>query len=414
MLAELISIGDELLIGQTINTNASWLGQELALMGIRVKWITTISDGEKDIIDAIDQAFKRVDLILVTGGLGPTKDDITKHTLVKYFNTRLVMNQDVLNKVESFFIKRGREILEVNRQQAALPENCDVLLNNHGTASGMWFEKNKKVLISMPGVPYEMKGIMNDFGFSKIKSFFNVKGLYHKTLLTTGIGESFLASELSDWEKRLEEDGLSLAYLPSPGMVKLRVSSYNGLVDKEKVENYLYEVCDRFSEYVYGWGEDTLALVISDLALKHHLKIGTVESCTGGGVANTIVSIPGSSAYFEGALVTYSYDIKSKLASVSTETLEKYGAVSKETVIEMAEGGKSVLGVDYCVSISGIAGPDGGTEDKPVGTVWMAIAYGDGVVTKKIKLGDNRERNIQMTIFAALNFLRLTILEKIA
>jgi nicotinamide-nucleotide amidase len=414
MLAELISIGDELLIGQTINTNASWLGQELALMGIRVKWITTISDGEKDIIDAIDQAFKRVDLILVTGGLGPTKDDITKHTLVKYFNTRLVMNQDVLNKVESFFIKRGREILEVNRQQAALPENCDVLLNNHGTASGMWFEKNKKVLISMPGVPYEMKGIMNDFGFSKIKSFFNVKGLYHKTLLTTGIGESFLASELSDWEKRLEEDGLSLAYLPSPGMVKLRVSSYNGVVDKEKVENYLYEVWDRFSEYVYGWGEDTLALVISDLALKHHLKIGTVESCTGGGVANAIVSIPGSSAYFEGALVTYSYDIKSKLASVSTETLEKYGAVSKETVIEMAEGGKSVLGVDYCVSISGIAGPDGGTEDKPVGTVWMAIAYGDGVVTKKIKLGDNRERNIQMTIFAALNFLRLTILEKIA
>ena len=414
MLAELISIGDELLIGQTINTNASWLGQELALMGIRVKWITTISDGEKDIIDAIDQAFKRVDLIVVTGGLGPTKDDITKHTLVKYFNTRLVMNQGVLNKVESFFIKRGREILEVNRQQAALPENCDVLLNNHGTASGMWFEKNKKVLISMPGVPYEMKGIMNDFGFSKIKSFFNVKGLYHKTLLTTGIGESFLASELSDWEKRLEEDGLSLAYLPSPGMVKLRVSSYNGVEDKEKVDNYLYEVCERFSEYVYGWGEDTLALVISDLALKHHLKIGTVESCTGGGIANAIVSIPGSSAYFEGALVTYSYDIKSKLASVSTETLEKFGAVSKETVIEMAEGGKSVLGVDYCVSISGIAGPDGGTEDKPVGTVWMAIAHRDGVITKKIKLGDNRERNIQMTIFAALNFLRLTILEKIA
>ena len=414
MLAELISIGDELLIGQTINTNASWLGQELALMGIRVKWITTISDGEKDIIDAIDQAFKRVDLIVVTGGLGPTKDDITKHTLVKYFNTRLVMNQVVLNKVESFFIKRGREILEVNRQQAALPENCDVLLNNHGTASGMWFEKNKKVLISMPGVPYEMKGIMNDFGFSKIKSFFNVKGLYHKTLLTTGIGESFLASELSDWEKRLEEDGLSLAYLPSPGMVKLRVSSYNGVEDKEKVDNYLCEVCERFSEYVYGWGEDTLALVISDLALKHHLKIGTVESCTGGGIANAIVSIPGSSAYFEGALVTYSYDIKSKLASVSAETLEKFGAVSKETVIEMAEGGKSDLGVDYCVSISGIAGPDGGTEDKPVGTVWMAIAHRDGVVTKKIKLGDNRERNIQMTIFAALNFLRLTILEKIA
>jgi nicotinamide-nucleotide amidase len=287
-------------------------------------------------------------------------------------------------------------------------------MNNHGTASGMWFEKNGKVLLSMPGVPYEMKGIMNDFGFEKIKSFFNVKGLYHKTLLTTGIGESFLAKELYDWENRLDADGLSLAYLPSPGMVKLRVSSYIGIADKDKVEGYLNEVKLRFPEYVYGWGDETLAKVISDLALKFGLKLGTVESCTGGGVANEIVSIPGSSVYFEGGIVTYSYDLKTKLAFVKPETLEKFGAVSEETVMEMALGGKNVLGVDYCVSISGIAGPDGGTEDKPVGTVWMAISYNGGVVTKKIKLGDNRERNIQMTIFAALNFLRLTILEKIA
>ena len=414
MIAELISIGDELLIGQTINTNAAWLGQGLSILGVRVRWVSTISDGEKDIVDAFDLAFQRADLIIVTGGLGPTKDDITKHTLVKYFDTRLVVNQDVLNKVESFFIKRGREILEVNRLQAALPESCEVLMNNHGTASGVWFEKNGKVLLSMPGVPYEMKGIMNDFGFEKIKSFFNVKGLYHKTLLTTGIGESFLAKELYDWENRLDADGLSLAYLPSPGMVKLRVSSYIGMADKDKVEGYLNEVKLRFPEYVYGWGDETLAKVISDLALKFGLKLGTVESCTGGGVANEIVSIPGSSVYFEGGIVTYSYDLKTKLAFVKPETLEKFGAVSEETVMEMALGGKNVLGVDYCVSISGIAGPDGGTEDKPVGTVWMAISYNGGVVTKKIKLGDNRERNIQMTIFAALNFLRLTILEKIA
>jgi nicotinamide-nucleotide amidase len=285
-------------------------------------------------------------------------------------------------------------------------------MNNHGTASGMWFEKNGKVLLSMPGVPYEMKGIMNDFGFEKIKSFFNVKGLYNKTLLTTGIGESFLAKELYDWENRLDADGLSLAYLPSPGMVKLRVSSYVGITDKDKVEAYLNEVKLRFPEYVYGWGEETLAKVVSDLALKFGLKLGTVESCTGGGVANEIVSIPGSSVYFEGGIVTYSYDLKTRLAFVKPETLEKFGAVSEETVMEMALGGKDVLGVDYCISISGIAGPDGGTEDKPVGTVWMAIAYNGGVVTKKIKLGDNRGRNIQMTIFAALNFLRLTILEK--
>ena len=414
MLAELISIGDELLIGQTINTNAAWLGQELSLMGIRVKWVSTISDGETDIVNAFDLAFQRADLIIVTGGLGPTKDDITKHTLVKYFNTSLVMNQSVLDKVESFFIKRGREILEVNRLQAALPENCEVLINNHGTASGMWFEKNNKFLMSMPGVPYEMKGIMNDYGFDKIKSFFNVQGLYHKTLLTTGIGESFLAKELAGWELELEKEGLSLAYLPSPGMVKLRVSSYVGISDKEKVERYLNQVKERFPSFVYGWEDDTLAKVVSDLALKYGVKIGTVESCTGGGVANEIVSIPGSSTYFEGSLVTYSYDLKTKLALVNPKTLGVYGAVSEETVIEMANGGKKVLGVDFCVSISGIAGPDGGTEDKPVGTVWMAIAHNGGVVTKKIKLGDNRERNIQMTIFAALNFLRLTILEKIA
>ncbi len=414
MLAELISIGDELLIGQTINTNAAWLGQELSLMGIRVKWVSTISDGETDIVNAFDLAFQRADLIIDTGGLGPTKDDITKQTLVKYFNTSLVMNQSVLDKVESFFIKRGREILEVNRLQAALPENCEVLINNHGTASGMWFEKNNKFLMSMPGVPYEMKGIMNDYGFDKIKSFFNVQGLYHKTLLTTGIGESFLAKELAGWELELEKEGLSLAYLPSPGMVKLRVSSYVGISDKEKVERYLNQVKERFPSFVYGWEDDTLAKVVSDLALKYGVKIGTVESCTGGGVANEIVSIPGSSTYFEGSLVTYSYDLKTKLALVNPKTLGVYGAVSEETVIEMANGGKKVLGVDFCVSISGIAGPDGGTEDKPVGTVWMAIAHNGGVVTKKIKLGDNRERNIQMTIFAALNFLRLTILEKIA
>jgi len=414
MVAELISIGDELLIGQTINTNAAWLGQELSLIGVRVKWVSTISDGESDIVEAFDLAFQRAHLIIVTGGLGPTKDDITKHTLVKYFNTKLVMNQVVLDKVESFFNKRGREILEVNRLQAALPESCEVLINNHGTASGMWFERNSKVLLSMPGVPYEMKGIMNDSGFEKIKSFFNVQGLYHKTLLTTGIGESFLAKELSDWEFDLEKEGLSLAYLPSPGMVKLRVSSYIGVSDKEKVERYLNQVKDRFPDHVYGWEEETLAKVVSDLAMKYKLKLGTVESCTGGGVANEIVSIPGSSTYFEGSLVTYSYDLKTKLANVNPKTLEVYGAVSEETVIEMAEGGRKVLDVDFCVSISGIAGPDGGTEDKPVGTVWMAIAHNKGVETKKIKLGDNRQRNIQMTIFAALNFLRLTILEKIA
>jgi nicotinamide-nucleotide amidase len=413
MYAELISIGDELLIGQTVNTNSTWLGQNLSSLGVRVKWVTTISDEQKEILDAFDISLKRADLVIVTGGLGPTKDDITKHALTTFFETELVLNQDVLSKVEAYFSQRGRSMLQVNRDQALLPASCEVLVNNHGTASGMWFEKNGKVLISLPGVPYEMKGIMNEFGFEKIKNKFQLNSLYQKTILTTGIGESFLAELIKDWEDRLRGEGLSLAYLPSPGLVKLRVSSFKGLDEKSKVDQYISELVDAYPEYVFGEEDETLAFAIAKLALAYKIKIGTVESCTGGGVANAIISIPGSSEFFEGSLVTYSYDLKTKLANVQNETLNEYGAVSEEAVIEMANGGRENLNVDYCISISGIAGPGGGTEDKPVGTVWMAISTKEQVFSKKIKLGDNRERNIQMTIFAALNFLRLTILGKI-
>ena len=412
MQAEIISIGDELLIGQTINTNASWIGSELALIGVRVKWVTTLSDGKDDILFAVDQAMKRSDLVIVTGGLGPTKDDITKHTLVEYFDTELVMNQEVLDRVEGYFIKRGREMLEVNRLQASLPKNCEVIPNYHGTASGMWFEKEGSVLVSLPGVPYEMKGLMRDFVLDKLVDFFKVKALYHKTVLTTGIGESFLAKELEEWENRIHADGLGLAYLPSPGLVKLRISSYRGREDEGLIDAYIKELELRMPQYVFGYENDTLADVVGKMLISLKKTVGTVESCTGGGVANTLVSIPGASVYFSGSLVTYSYDLKSKLAFVNPETLNTLGAVSEETVIEMAVGGKKQLEVDYCISISGVAGPDGGTDEKPVGTVWMAIAYEDKCEAKKIILGDNRERNIQMTIFAALNMLRLTLLEK--
>jgi nicotinamide-nucleotide amidase len=412
MQAEIISIGDELLIGQTINTNASWIGSELALIGVRVKWVTTLSDGKEDILFAIDQAMKRSDLVIVTGGLGPTKDDITKHTLVDYFDTELVMNQEVLDRVEGYFVKRGREMLEVNRLQAALPKNCEVIPNYHGTASGMWFEKEGAVLVSLPGVPYEMKGLMRDFVLDKVVDFFKVKALYHRTVLTTGIGESFLAKELEDWENRIHGDGLGLAYLPSPGLVKLRISSYKGKEDVELIDLYIKELELRMPHHVFGFENDTLPEVVGKLLVESNKTVGTVESCTGGGVANALVSIPGASVYFSGSLVTYSYDLKSKLAFVKPETLNNLGAVSEETVVEMAVGGKKQLAVDYCISISGVAGPDGGTEEKPVGTVWMAIAYEGNCETKKIILGDNRERNIQMTIFAALNMLRLTLLEK--
>jgi nicotinamide-nucleotide amidase len=406
MTAELISIGDELLIGQTINTNASWLGSELALQGIQVKWCTTISDDKKDILFTVDQALNRSQLVIITGGLGPTKDDITKHTLAEYFDTELVIDPTVLGKIQEYFRLRGREMLEVNTMQAALPKACTIIPNNHGTASGMWFEKNGSVLISLPGVPYEMKGLMKDSLLEKIRTHFNTKALYHKTILTTGIGESFLAETMADWENRIREKGLGLAYLPSPGLVKLRISSYKGEVEAPLIEQFFQEIEEKLPQYVFGYENDTLPEVVGRMLQEQGKTIGTVESCTGGGVANAIVSVPGSSAYFQGSLTTYSYELKTKLAGVNPQTLEKFGAVSEETVREMAIGGREELEVDYCISISGVAGPDGGTPDKPVGTVWMAIALEGECITKKINLGDNRERNIQMTIFASLNMLR--------
>ena len=412
MVAELISIGDELLIGQTINTNASWLGSELALQGIQVKWGTTISDDKGDILSTVDQALKRSQLVIITGGLGPTKDDITKHTLVEYFDTELVIDPTVLGKIQEYFRLRGRDMLEVNTMQAALPKSCTIIPNNHGTASGMWFEKNGSILISLPGVPYEMKGLMKDFLLEKIQNHFQTKALYHRTILTTGIGESFLAETMAEWESRIRDLGLGLAYLPSPGLVKLRISSYRGKIDAPVIQGFFKEIEEKLPQHVFGYENDTLPEVIGKLLMQAGKNLGTVESCTGGGVANAIVSIPGSSAYFQGNLTTYSYELKTKLAGVKVETLAKFGAVSEETVAEMAIGGREKLGVDYCISISGVAGPDGGTPDKPVGTVWMAVALEGECVTKKINLGDNRERNIQMTIFASLNMLRNVLLTK--
>ena len=412
MIAELISIGDELLIGQTVNTNASWLGSELSLRGISVKWVSVVSDDVASIVNAFDLALSRSQLVIVTGGLGPTKDDITKNTLVDYFDTRLVINDEVLLRIEAYFKARGKESLEVNRMQAALPEACEVIHNLYGTACGMWFEKDGGVLVSLPGVPYEMKGMMIDEVFSKIRNRFNTRSLFHKTLLTTGLGESFLAEQIKGVEHRIYASGMKLAFLPSAGMVKLRITSVKGGEDAFLIDSFFKEISDLLPEHVFGYEDDSLASVVGDLLLRAGKTVGTVESCTGGGLGNALVSIPGSSSYFEGGLITYSYGLKAKLAFVSQETLDSFGAVSEEAVIEMARGGQSVLNVDYCISISGIAGPEGGTSDKPVGTVWMALAYEGRVDVKKLNLGGDRERNIQMTIFAGMNMLRLVLLLK--
>ncbi len=410
MKAEIISIGDELLIGQTINTNASWLGQELSLVGIPVKKCLTISDDEDSILQAIEEGVATADLVIITGGLGPTKDDITKHTLCKFFNTSLEINDKVLKNVQDFFTARGRKMLDVNIQQAALPINCTILENTRGTASGMWFEHNGVIVISLPGVPFEMKGIMKDEVFPRLKSIFTGDSIYHKTILLQGIGESYLADRMKDWEQSIHDQGFGLAYLPSVGALKLRITSPNGESDDEKIETYFTQLTSELPQHVFGRGEETLSSVVGNLLINQNKTIGTVESCTGGAIAEALTSVAGSSAYYHGSLLTYSNSLKEKLAEVRMGDIQNFGAVSEEVVIQMAANGRKKLGVDICISTSGVAGPDGGTNDKPVGTVWVGISTEKQTIGVKFLFGDNRERNILMTVLSSLNLVRCSLL----
>lgn len=410
MKVEIISIGDELLIGQTNNSNATWLGQVCSSVGLRIVQVTTISDDKELIKEAIDSAFKRSDLILMTGGLGPTKDDITKDTLCEYFDTELEIHLPTLQKIEQFFALRNRPMLEVNIRQAELPKKCEILENRNGTAAGMWFNKDGKVLVSMPGVPYEMKGIMKEEVIPRLQDRFEMKGIHHATILTQGIGESFLAEHIKDWENEVRECGLGLAYLPSPGIVKLRLTSYEGIVRREEVKAYLTVLKDRYPQFVFGEEEETLPQVVGKLLKSKEMTIGTVESCTGGSLAHSIISVSGSSDYFQGGILTYSDDLKRKLVDVSTDNLSEFGAVSKQVVEQMAVNGREKLGVDICVSTSGIAGPTGGTDEKPVGTVWIGIATKNKTFSMQFLFGDDRQRNIQMTVLTALNLVRCELI----
>jgi nicotinamide-nucleotide amidase len=405
-----ISIGDELLIGQTVNTNASWIGQEISKIGGNILEGLTISDKAQEILTTVEYSINKADVIITTGGLGPTKDDITKHTLASYFDTELEIHQPTLDKITAYFSMRKRPMLESNIQQAALPKNCTILTNNYGTAAGMWFEKNGKIVISLPGVPYEMKGIMSEEVFPRMKERFQLNSMYHKTILTQGIGESFLAEQLTEWENRVRAEGFGLAYLPSPGIVKLRISSPNGEQDKTIIEDYLSEVKNTLPEAVFGYENENLPEIIGKLLRENNLKIGTVESCTSGLLANQIVSVSGASDYFEGSLLTYSYKLKEEVLGISNSTLVENGAVSEIVALQMAEKGLEKLDVDICLSTTGIAGPLGGTYDKPVGLVWIGLATKNGVKARKFQFGDNRERNLQMTVLSALNWLRYELL----
>jgi nicotinamide-nucleotide amidase len=409
MKVELISIGDELLIGQTVNTNASWLGETLSKAGSEIIKTVVISDKKEEIISSLENISGATNCVIITGGLGPTKDDITKYTLAEYFGSKLKQDKHTLDKIESFFSQRNRPMLDSNYKQAELPVDCTILENDYGTAAGMWFEKNNKIYISLPGVPYEMQGIMTEQAIPKLKERFKLKSMYYKTALTQGIGESFLAEKISDWEELVYTQGFSLAYLPSSGIVKLRISSANGSDDAEKINSLFLALEKQIPKHFFGYDRDTLPHIIGKQLIEKKLSIGTVESCTAGMLASQISSIPGASAYYEGALLTYSYKIKTSLAKVPAELIQKEGAVSEPVAIQMAENGREILGADICISTTGIAGPGGGTETKPVGMVWIAIATKEGTTTKKMQFSKHRERNIKMTVLSALNLLRLEL-----
>ncbi|MBK7183472.1 MAG: competence/damage-inducible protein A [Bacteroidetes bacterium] len=413
MQVEIITIGDEILIGQIVDTNSAFIGQLLNMNGMSVKQISSVSDEREHILKALAEAKSRASVILITGGLGPTKDDITKKTLAEYFNCKMRFDEEAYQDVTNLFAQYGKEVTPINRLQAEVPEICEVVRNYNGTAPGMWFDVDGTIYVSMPGVPYEMKAMMQNQVVPKIKERFKLPFIFHKTVLTQGIGESALSELISDWEDSLAAVNIKLAYLPQPGMVRLRLSTKgeNETVLKLNVEQKIEALKLIIAEYIFGYetfGEEkeTLEQIIGKLLKEQGKTISTAESCTGGYISHLITKIPGSSEYYMGSVISYSYDIKENELGVSKEILEKQGAVSQEVVEQMAKAIRKKYKTDYSISASGIAGPGGGTDEKPVGTVWIAVATPEKVISEKFLFGNNRERNIHKTANAALNMLR--------
>ncbi|HPG33025.1 MAG TPA: competence/damage-inducible protein A [Lentimicrobium sp.] len=405
MKAEIITIGDELLIGQVIDTNSAWMAEQLNLSGIKVAQITSISDNREHILNTLRDAETRADIIIMSGGLGPTRDDITKATLCEYFNTKLVFHQESYDNITRLFDLRRFKMTPVNRAQAEVPESCTPLLNVNGTAPGMWFNKNGKIFVSVPGVPFEMKALMTEQILPRLQHFSEI-ALVHRTILTQGVGESFLAAKIENWENNLPHF-IKLAYLPQPGIVRLRLSASGQ--DKAKLEKEVEFQIDKLyeliPEYIFGENEDTLEAVVGNYLKQQNYTLATAESCTGGYIAHLITGIAGSSAYFKGSVVAYSNEIKENILGVSSDTINRKGAVSEETVFEMAAGLIKLFHVKCAIAVSGIAGPDGGTEEKPVGTTWICVLSPNGAETKKFTFGEHRGRNIRRAALAALDML---------
>ena len=407
--ASIITIGDELLIGQVVDTNSAWLAQQLNKAGVWVQHRVAVGDVWDDIWQALDEEAKRSDIVLITGGLGPTADDITKPLLCEYFGGKMILHQETLEHVTYLFehiFKRQMPLLERNRKQAEVPDVATVLKNDWGTAPGMMFKKEETLFFSLPGVPFEMKNLTTYRVLPYIQQHYQLPYIGHRTLLTAGIGESFLAEKIHVFETALPEF-IKLAYLPNYGMVRLRLSATGnkGLVEQE-LNKQFEELKTQVAEFLVMDEDASFQQYIGKLLLQKGKTMATAESCTGGYIAHLITSIAGSSAYFKGSVVSYANEVKNNVLHVAEQTLNTVGAVSEQTVQEMVKGVLDVMKTDYAVAVSGIMGPDGGTEEKPAGTVWIAVGNATNIITRQLKLRFDRERNIQVTAVQALNFLR--------
>ena len=407
IFAEVITIGDELLYGQTLDTNTQWIGQQLNLIGIKIIRKVSIGDAREEIVSALEEASHRADIILITGGLGPTKDDITKKTLAEYFDSPISMHPQALADLKQLFAERNYPLTALNEGQAMLPDKCTMIPNTMGTAPGMWFEAQGKVYVSMPGIPYEMKTMMTRTILPKLPTQFALPVIVHQMIQTVGIGESWLSEKIAQWEDALPSH-IRLAYLPSFGKVKLRLTAVgeNREQLQSEIDEQVEQVAPLIQKYIFGYGEVLLEEAIGRDLLSYHQTLALAESCTGGFIAHSITSIPGSSRYFRGGLVPYDNRLKIDVLGVDEALIRQHGAVSEETVRAMAENIRNLLQSDIGLATSGIAGPDGGTPDKPVGTIWIAVADADNTVVKKLTLSHDRLVNIHRTEVAALNLLR--------
>jgi len=411
--AEIITIGDELLIGQTVDTNSAWIGKQLNMYGIRVTRITSISDNREEIIRALGEVLGRTSLVLVTGGLGPTSDDITKETLAEFFGAKLVTDPDVLDEIAGRLRRKNLEMNDNNRRQALVPDNCTVLANRMGTAPGMLFNRDGKIIISMPGVPAEMRYIMEEHVLPMASARAGGSVIIHKNIMTYGTFEAKLAERLEGFEREMPSS-VRLAYLPAYGVIKLRLTGTG--YDREAIAGLIAGQVQKLyaiiPDVIYGEDEVTLEEKVGMLLMNNNLTLSTAESCTGGKIASMITSVPGSSAWFRGSVVAYDNSIKTGVLGVDPEIIRLHGAVSRETAAAMAGGIRQLTGSDYAIAVTGIAGPSGGTPEKPVGTVWITVASDKGIVTEKHNFADDRIINIQRSASTALNMLRKQIISR--